>query len=384
LTNVTEKDITAKILYPFISSFLRLNKFLPAITSEGVPLETELIAGVYSGSFSGDGDMTQAYNLEGFKSWEDYFALLSDGEYTSRALGNVQELDQIVTVYEFRNPRFENGGETIAPTIEAKFELDFDKTKVLVFGFNGADWNVENGTMRRNFFVERRGYHTHIPDPYIIVVGDDIKNLNVRGYVDGSCSVEMAGVTVDVVRYEMALDDILANMLNVFMPAIHESYKGNALFSGYTGEIPYESMLYRAAIELLCDYGTLSDNAAYRYVWTGVEEIFNEMIWMDRVFFLMADIEIPAGGSVALNVDMTKPGSSTPPGFGPENAGIYGYDMLTRLGSGLVFSSLTAGIKGEEYIEILRQNFGFDPANGILAATLDTETPRYYIEVRGK
>jgi len=104
---------------------------------------------------------------------------------------------------------------------------------------------------------------------------------------------------------------------------------------------------------------------------------------MERVFFLMAEIDIPAGESVALNVDMTRPGSSTPPGFGPENAGIYGYDILTQLGSGLVFGSLTTGIKGEEYIEIVRQNFGFDPANGILTVTLDTEMPHYYIEVRG-
>jgi len=31
--------------------------------------------------------------------------------------------------------------------------------------------------------------------------------------------------------YETALGDILATILNVFMPAIHESYEVNALFS---------------------------------------------------------------------------------------------------------------------------------------------------------
>jgi len=384
LTNDTEKDVTAKILYPFVSSFLHLYRIFPAITSEGLPIETELIAGAYSGNFSGDGDVTQMYNLERIKSWEDYLALLSGGEYTRRALGNIQELDQIATVYEFRNPRIENGGEAIAPTIAAYFEFDFDKTKVLAFGFNGTDWNTENGSMRRDFFVERRGEHRHIPDPYIIVVGDDISGLSVQGYTDGSCSVQMDGVTADVVRYEMALGDILATILNVFMPAIHESYEANALFSGYTGEIPDARMLYRAAVELLCDYGTLSDNAAFRYAWAGVEEIFTDMIMMDRVFYLKADIDIPAGGSVALTMDMIKPGSSTPPGFGTEMAGIYGYDVLTQLGSDLVFTSLTAGIKGEQYIEIVRQNFGFEPANGIMSETLDTEMPCYLIEVRGR
>jgi len=384
LTNDTENDVAIKILYPFVSNFLQLNRFLPVITSDGVPIETELIAGTYSGGFSGDGDMMQAYNLERIRTWEGYSTLLSDGEYLRRALRGAQELGQIVTVYELRNPRVENGRDAVAPTIAAHFKLDYDKTKILAFGFNGTDRNVENGSMSKSFFVERRGYNYHIPNPYIVAVGDDISGLVIQGYTDGSCSVKLDDVTADVVRYEMALGDVLADILDVFLPAIHESFEANALFSQYIGEIPDAGMLYKAALELLLDYGILSDDAAYRYVWGDVVGIFDDMIWVDRVFYLIADIEIPVGGSVAINVDMTKPGSSTPPGFGTENADIYGYEILTQLGSDVEFRNVTAGIKGENYIQIVWQNFGFDLENGILTTTLDTEALRYYIEVRGR
>ena len=57
--------------------------------------------------------------------------------------------------------------------------------------------------------------------------------------------------------------------------------------------------------------------------------------------------------------------------------------MLTRLGSNLPFADMTAGITGTERINIVRQNFGFDPENGIFNVSLDPKAPHYYLEVRG-
>jgi hypothetical protein len=58
--------------------------------------------------------------------------------------------------------------------------------------------------------------------------------------------------------------------------------------------------------------------------------------------------------------------------------------MVTSLGSALHFTGQSASLSGAEYIEIIRQNFGFDPENGIDHVDLDLNEPRYYIEVQKK
>ena len=59
-----------------------------------------------------------------------------------------------------------------------------------------------------------------------------------------------------------------------------------------------------------------------------------------------------------------------------------GYDMVTRLGSNLIFTEQTASLEDRGRIEIVRQNFGFDIENGIDEVELDMEEPHYYLEVR--
>ncbi len=61
-----------------------------------------------------------------------------------------------------------------------------------------------------------------------------------------------------------------------------------------------------------------------------------------------------------------------------------GYDMVTELGSNLSFTKQTAMISNIESIEIISQNFGFDPENGVYIVDLDLTEPHYYLEVRKK
>ena len=61
---------------------------------------------------------------------------------------------------------------------------------------------------------------------------------------------------------------------------------------------------------------------------------------------------------------------------------MYGYDAVTQLGNTLAFSQQTAELLDHGVIEIVRQNFGFDPAAGITSVTLDPTAEHYYLEVR--
>ena len=67
---------------------------------------------------------------------------------------------------------------------------------------------------------------------------------------------------------------------------------------------------------------------------------------------------------------------------GSENVGLQGYDLVTRLGSNLDFTAQTAALVHTDSIELIRQNFGFDPENGVAEVALDMETEHYYLEVR--
>ena len=384
ISNDTESSIAAKILYPFAGTFSNLDRFRPSIAVDGIIMGTELMAGCYSGGLTGMyGSDIAAANLSPIKSWEEYVTLLSDGNYLDRALESADIIDQIVTVYEFRNI-WANRGEGVNPTLAADFHLDFDNTTVLAYCFNGLDADIAEGYMQRFVFVPREwdaGYNRS----FLIVFGEDIYDLVIQGYKNGSCSEgEELEVLADIVRYETALGDVLMTMLGDFM----EFYYSGGVISGeyprLRGSIDI-SLVYKATVDLIRDYGILSDAPAFRYRWdTAMGDLystFEDMLMMERVFYLSTDIVIPAGGSLDLTVDMLKPGSYSNIAAEPD-MGIYGYEMLTQLGSNLIFESLTAGLTGTNRIEIVRQNFGFDLENRVYDVVLDPNIQRYFIEVR--
>ena len=117
----------------------------------GEALGTTLHAGSYAGDFEGawGGSSKElkegSVNLSYIENWEGYRSLLSDGTYMNRALGDFVNLSDIpVTVYEFSDAWWtpENDkAEITNPTIRVMFELDYEKTQVLSYGFNGSLWD---------------------------------------------------------------------------------------------------------------------------------------------------------------------------------------------------------------------------------------------------
>lgn len=100
---------------------------------------------------------------------------------------------------------------------------------------------------------------------------------------------------------------------------------------------------------------------------------------MQRVMYLRFSVTIPAGGSVDVIAQMMKDASID---FVGDKKDRNGYDMVTQLGSDLTFTAQTASVSNTEYIEIIDQNFGFDPANGVTEVELDLSVEHYWLEVR--
>lgn len=385
LENGGAQNQTVHVLYPFASSLKDLNNNIPSLTVNGEVLETTLHAGSYAGGFEGawGGSSKElkegSVNLAYIENWEGYRSFLSDGTYMDRALGDFVDLSDIpVTVYEFSDvwgtPEDDKAGIP-NPTIRVMFDLDYEKTQVLSYGFNGSLWDEKNGIMGKEFSIRRQGESDYGRPYYIIVVGEDIQNVDYKGYVTGGWGTEKtidAGMTIS--RRESNLEEALR--------AVAEYRYQTAFEMGYfESDYDYGFELYFGLLkEHLMAYSSLSGNGVQRYEDGAIENM--DVVGVSRVFWLEAEVTIPADSYVTVEAVSEKEPSYDFYCSNTENRKISGYDMVTRLGSNLTFTGQTAKLEDRGQIEIVRQNFGFDIENGVNEVELDIEEPHYYLEVK--
>ena len=384
LSNASNIDQTVTVLYPFASSLRDLWKEQPILTVDGQVRETSLHAGGYSGGFMGvvgaDLDTEESagsLNLDQLNSWEEYKALLLDGTYQAKALGDYPDLGGIpVVVYEFTDawgPEADESKGVPNPSIQVTFEMDYDKTTVLSYGFHSMSGDEENHFMGQGFSIREEWEKGYGEPCYLIVLGDDVENMECQGYVTGGWDTQEtveAGVTVQ--RYETDLDVILREVVQMLFRDFQENQET-------CGVVDFE-MYYGLLCEYLTAYGLLSDQPAQRYDtgWLWDNDVAN----VDRVFYLEAEITVPAGQSITLTAEMTKEASYDFYCARTENQGVCGYDLVTNLGSNLACTAQTATLQDWGQIEIVRQNFGFDVEKGLKTVPLYPEQEHYYLEVR--
>lgn len=383
LSNPTGENRTVTLLYPFVSSFWQLTDYRPALTLDGAELDTRLRAGPYSGAFQGaigaENQETGSINLKSFNSWEGYRALLDDGRYQAQALEEFPDLSHIpVTVYQFTDswgPVREPG--VTNPSIHAGFSLDYSKTTVLSYGFHGGCFDLEAGIMDLSFSIPEPDLPSYIVNEpcFLIVVGEPLADWQVFATSSGAPEAKEdlefgveAGVTVE--RYDADLESALC-MAAERMFGVWDPWETKPDFELYFGLMKLD----------MTAYGPLSDDPAERYGYGhgGLHE--SDFAQVDRVFYLETEVTIPAGGSVTVEASFRKPPSFDFYCAHTENQGVYGYDMVTRLGTELDFTAVTARAANTRYTRIVRQNYGFDWDNGVDAVALDPEVEHYYLEV---
>lgn len=290
------------------------------------------------------------------------------------------DLSQVpVTVYRFTNywgPEPDEEAGIPNPTIRAGFDLDYSKTTVLTYGFHGACYDREAGTMIQEFSIPRPGRLGYGHPYYLLVVGEDIRNLTTGGYVTGGTDADtktLEGCRVKVERYETDLDSALEGAAEL----MYENRKREEP-SEEDRQIDFE-MYFGLMKEYLVSNGLLSENEEGHH---DIGSLDFEVV--DRVFYLEAQVTVPAGEGLLLTAEMRREASFDFFCAGTENQGIFGYDLVTKLGSCLDFTGQTALLEDRGKIEIVRQNFGFDLEQGIREVTLDPKTEHYYLEVRDK
>ncbi|MGI6028614.1 MAG: hypothetical protein ACOX81_04330 [Candidatus Heteroscillospira sp.] len=333
------------LVYPFTSSITELERLRPTLSLNGTELECELSAG----------------NLGDFYEWSDYEAGLENGEYMTEALENdLSAEDTPVIVYRAVDIAAPDDSEqNVNPTLEWGFDIDYDKTRVLSYGFNGATYDREGGRMYRNSSVGQARWRSE--PHFLIVIGEDIGEITQNGYRTGDTSANNAleGVSARIVREETTLGAALREAAEDFARMREEPEDADMLYG----------VLLRG-IESGWMEGAFDD----------LESQLSDALGRSRVFYLSVRVNVREGD--VLEAAMLKEASFDFYCAHTENRGVYGYDMATQLGSSLNFTSQTAAVENFENCAIVRQNLGLDPEKGIFSVELDQSVPHYYLEVK--
>lgn len=377
LRNDTEAEVTVTALYPFAGRFSELADALPAVTVDGKAVEPVLHPGPYSGGFQSTfgAETPDTMNLDTLNSWTEYKALLESGDYLEQALGAYPALDIPVTVYEFSDFAAPHE-EYQAATQAVSFEIDPGKTTVFTYGFNGME---SDGDFRRYSYFVPDGKRNEPEVKLLIVLGEDVGDYALQGYQDGGCDSgeEIEGVSCAVTRSVTTLDEVLDLACRDCLERYGEDWISE------DGPVTFE--MYRGAVsELLNQYGPLSGTPMDRYADGRLDDLLMETLGQDRLLYLRFPVTVPAGGSAEVRCACWKLPSFDYGCSETENVGLQGYDLATRLGSGLTFTSQRAVLDHAENVEVTQQNFGFDLEKGITAVDLDLEQEYYYMAVRVK
>lgn len=371
LHNSGTRDVTTTALYAYVGSWDGEEKHIPTVTVDGEEVETVSHYGPYSGGFmgawGGKDEATGSVNLRPLNSFAGYEELLADGSYLLSAFDEFPALDIPVTVYRWSDYVYTQDEEARVPHIEMEFYIDFDRTYVFSYGTEGATNNNETGYCSRNKCVEYRPNAAprfrHPEDAYIILMGEDLESYTIQGYRDGSCEegTELDDLTCTVTRYETTLDAVIREIVGEQAPERDtESY-------------------YGLLAELMLTHGPLSENGAERYDFGYLEDVFSAAANHSRVIYQTFEVTVPAGARVTVETRQIKDASMD---FVGKNKNRNGYDMATTLGSELNFTAQFAALAGYEEIEILDQNFGFDPDNGVTRVSLDLNQNHYWLEIQ--
>ena len=377
LTNGSDHDVTVTAVYPFVSTVREVRENSPVIFVNGEAVQAEVGIGRFASGFAptaspGYEDSTERMNLRDPEGWEDYAEILKSDDNLLSAFEPLPALEETVYVYTLTP----TGEPMVSPaTIAMTCDYDPERTTILTVNFNGSGSDEETQLAQYSFFVSQNGTH------YLAALGEDVREYTIQGYEDGGCDPreKLDGLSADVTREEMTLDAFLRLAVDDIL-ATYQIYGQGVEYARDTASFAF---YYRAAVEFLLNYGVLSDDPAERYaVLNGYLDMMLTDSWVvERVGYAAFEVTIPAGKSVTVTAQLTKEHSYNFWGSGHGRENVDGYDFLTGAASKLLFTEETAELLTRGIVEIMEQNIGFDPENGVTEVTIDPDAEHLYLNV---
>lgn len=281
-------------------------------------------------------------------------------------------LNQPVTVYRVYDGGIPEGNEAVAPHVAVTLPDVPQDTRIYSYGFNSFSFGDE-GLWEFGYSIQEEG-SLHREDPRLLIVQGEIpEGYTLRGTTDGSLDTELSGVEVWVETQETTLEEALSFCLEDF-------YLKQADWLIPDKEEGLE-LATRSVAEMVLPMAS-EEGTPEQYDTFCLEDVFSRVASMNRVFWATAQVTLPEEGAVEVKAEFSKDPSFDYTCANTQNRDIYGYDMVTTLGSALEFESVTLCLENTSGISIVRQNCGLDLDAGILEVELDPQEPRYYLEIR--
>lgn len=355
LTNITFEPVSVRLAYGFEGQFTDPEEQFPRITLDGQPVMTEIYASV-----DADGDLHRAGN------WEAYRDVLTRQEPLSAALTPAQVPEVPVTVVRFSDFRYtlpENAGAVPVGSepifVGAEFAMPEGST---VWTPHFDMTRQEDGLWQ----VYARG---EVELYFEGTVPEDIRPVANIGY----------NVTeTSVLEVQDRKEERFSSSLGACLEAAAEDYNFWAENEGY----PNPGLLSPG--QLLQGGCKLLAQPDYRFASGEIQSInglFYDVVSDIRMLYRVFEVTIPAGATATVEAVFTQEPSHD---FAGPKQYREGYDLVPTFGSSLPFLEQRASLSGWEYIEIRKQNFGFNLRKGITEVDLDLKVERYFLDVAAK
>lgn len=374
LHNESDEDQTISLLYPVVGN-MRHVEYYPQIVVNRNPIIAQMYPGPDVSDFATN-HLDEKTHLESFAGYKE---ILGTENYINAAVDPFPSMDIPVTVYKLHDYVYSDAAGVENPTLNMEFYMDYGKTFVFTYGMNGETYDKENGYRACHksqilYQPDLNEKYQYPEDSYVIVVGDDLKSYSIKGYRDGGCDQgeELDDLGCTVTRYESTMGEMISLLMRDFEETIH------FVTGAEENQLPSHEMMCNLVGEMLYNNGLLGNFPIKRYDAGMLENIFSAVYSDTRIIYFAFDTMIPAGESITVEARMHRDESCN---FAGRDKGIDGYDMSTTLGSDLPFLKQSASISGYDEIQIVGQNFGFDPKNGVTEVDLDLKQQHYWMEI---
>lgn len=376
LENTSDEDKVVTAVYPYAGSFYSQEHLKPRVQVDGKCVEANPLAGIYSNATEELRGVQVPLGIAStgyMDSWEKYKELLSDGSYMQSAFAETRKLSEPVVVYQFTDSSAPYQ-KYPAATLAMDFTLP-EGVKIFSYNIEGWRWDAKTRSCQYSYFVREGKNNNELKA--LVVLDGDIGDYTLQGYEDGGCeeNEKAADITAKVTRRETTLGALLQEVLDDYCTAA-EYTRGEDVDDMFE-----RGQIYAVIAEYFNQFGQWDADVTER-IEGRLNEIIDDIVYAPRVFYLPFEVVIPANGSVRIQACLLKEPSFDFECKGTGNAGIDGYDMVTRLGSNLDFIRQTAAMEDRDAVEIVRQSFGFDLKRGVKKVELDLEQEHYYLEVR--
>ena len=347
LTNTTDEEKHLTLCYPVSGRLSDETLKSLAFAVDGVVVAPDFHLGHGI-------EQTKEYTL----SWNEYRELLTQPDNLRSSLLPEATLDDSAIVYTLAK---DGAMEDAEKHVSLRFRVNPEKTGVFVSGITSCSLNEITGEVTLDFYVDGRATSSSEPCTLVLMGGDLEEYALEASDANGS-----DGWRLD--RQETTLKEAI-----------------QAYYTWMTGDenASPDQTSFAAVARLLEDRGLPTlQNVAYEGL-ASTGDLMTAAWNMSRVMYETVDVVVPAGESVTFAASLEKEASYRTDSSA-QNGGDGGYDMIIRAGSALNFTAQSASVAGLNYVEIVDNNFGFDPEAGITSVTLDLDVPYYWMQLRRK